>query len=108
MIFLAIHYGHNATVGLSIDGKIVSGSAYRQNGIVGYNKIVPDIVWDKAREYAKLYKPADIFTIDLARLDDGSIRIIEYNCFNCSGVYLCDMVETFYAIKDYLYKKTIK
>ena len=24
MIFLAIHYGHNATVGLSIDGKIVS------------------------------------------------------------------------------------
>ena len=24
MIFLAIHYGHNSTVGLSIDGKIVS------------------------------------------------------------------------------------
>lgn len=87
-----------------VDGEVVSGSAYRQNGVVGYNRFIPDTVWNKAREYAKLYKPADIFTIDLARLEDGSIKIIEYNCFNCSGVYLCDMVKTFYAIKDYLYK----
>jgi hypothetical protein len=87
-----------------VDNDIVSGSAYRENGVVGVNSVVPDLLWEKAREYSKLYRPSDIFTIDLARLNNGSIKIIEYNCFNCSGVYLCNMVDTFTAIKKYLYK----
>jgi hypothetical protein len=87
-----------------VDNDIVAGSAYRENGIVGVNSVVPDILWEKAKEYAKLYKPANVFTIDLARLNNGSIKIIEYNCFNCSGVYLCNLIDTFNAIKKYLCK----
>jgi hypothetical protein len=89
-----------------VDNEVVAGSAYRRNGIVGENTIVPDIVLAIAKKYAFLYKPADIFTMDLARLKDGSIKIIEYNCFNCSGVYLCDLVSTYKAIKVYLAKKS--
>ena len=63
------------------------------------------LVLKRAQEYALLYTPADIFTMDLARLNDGSIKIIEYNCFNCSGVYLCDLVDTYQAIKEYLRKE---
>lgn len=85
-----------------VDDKVVTGSAYRRNGIVSESAIVPEIVLKRAEIYASLYKPASVFTMDLARLNDGSIKIIEYNCFNCSGVYLCDLVKTFTEIKDYL------
>jgi hypothetical protein len=88
-----------------VEDKVVAGSAYRVGGKVGENAIVPEIVMRKAREYALLYKPADVFTMDLARLNDDSIKVIEYNCFNCSGVYLCDLVETYGAIKNYLKNK---
>lgn len=85
-----------------VNNEVVAGSAYRVNGKVGEDATVPEIVLNTAKLYAKLYKPADIFTMDLARLNDDSIKIIEYNCFNCSGVYLCDLNETYTAIKSYL------
>lgn len=84
-----------------INGKVITGSAYRVEGIVGENEVVPVAVFECAEKYAKLYVPQDIFTMDLARLHDGSIKIIEYNCFNCSGVYLCDLIKTYKAIKKY-------
>lgn len=88
-----------------VNNEVVAGSAYRQNKIAQVNALVPDIVFSYAKKYSKLYKPADIFTMDLAVLDNGDIKIIEYNCFNCSGVYLCDMVETFKSIRKYIETK---
>lgn len=88
-----------------IDKKVVTGSAYRRNGVLGEDRVVPRDVFLKAEEYAKMYQPIDIFTMDLARLSDGSIKIIEYNCFNCSGVYLCNLLRTYEEIKKYLKNK---
>jgi hypothetical protein len=85
-----------------IDGIVTPGSAYRREGIVGEDDAVPKDIIDAANNYALLYQPADIFTMDLAKLYDNSIKIIEYNCFNCSGVYLCDLNETYTEIKKYL------
>jgi hypothetical protein len=87
-----------------VDGEVVSGSYYRKGGIVGEHAIVPEIMFDIAKEYTAMYTPADIYTLDLARLKDGSVKIVEYNCFNCSGVYLCDLVKTYSAIKNKLNK----
>lgn len=88
-----------------VDNEVVTGSAYRLNGVVGENTRIDDIVMATAKRYAKLYQPENVFTMDLARLKDGTIKIIEYNCFNCSGVYLCDLVKTYESIKIYLEKK---
>jgi hypothetical protein len=85
-----------------VGDKVVTGSAYRKDGIVGVDEKVPKTVFDMAKKYALLYKPSSIFTMDLARLNDDSIKIIEYNCFNCSGVYLCDLVKTYTEIKKHL------
>lgn len=41
--------------------------------------------------YAKLYNPNRVFTMDLALLKNGSIEIVEYNCFNGSGTYDADL-----------------
>lgn len=88
-----------------VDDKVVAGSGYRYNNVVKEDANVPDYLYRIANEYKDLYKPADIFTMDLALLKDNSVKIIEYNCFNCSGVYLCDLVKTFSAINNYLLKK---
>lgn len=88
-----------------VNNKVVTGSAYRVNGKVGENIIVPNDVYIKAEEYIKLYQPSDIFTMDLSRDINGVISIIEYNCFNCSGVYLCDLLKTYEAIKEYFISK---
>ena len=45
--------------------------------------------------------------MDLAKTDDNEISIIEYNCFNCSGVYLCDLVKTFNSIKNLFLNKEV-
>lgn len=88
-----------------VNKEVITGSAYRRNQIAGEDVFVPDLIWKKAIEYAKLYQPHDVFTMDLALTDDGEITIIEYNCFNCSGVYLCDMVEMFKRLRKYIEEK---
>jgi hypothetical protein len=83
-----------------VNNKVITGSAYRRNKKVGEDKYIPNDIQNKAIEYANLYQPSSVFTMDLAKTEDNNITIIEYNCFNCSGVYLCDLIDTFTAIKN--------
>lgn len=88
-----------------IDDVVVAGSAYRVDGIAMVSEDVSDEVWEAAHKYAKLYKPNDVYTMDLALLEDDTISIIEYNCFNCSGVYLCDLEKTYIALRQFKEKR---
>ena len=90
-----------------VNGEVVTGSAYRINTVVKEDRYIPLDIQDKAIKYAKLYQPADAFTMDLAKTDDNEISIIEYNCFNCSGVYLCDLVKNFNSIKNLFLNKEV-
>ena len=59
-------------------------------------------------EYAQniidsVYAPSDNFTIDIAKLKDGSFKTIEYNCLTSSGLYNCDSKKLFTALKEYYY-----
>ena len=83
-----------------VDKKVVAGSAYRRNTVVGVDDFIPNDIQERAIKYANLYQPSTVFTMDLAKTEDGNITIIEYNCFNCSGVYLCNLVDTYQAIKN--------
>lgn len=91
-----------------VNKEVVGGSAYRENGVVGVNAFLSETIWNYADKYALLYQPADIFTMDLVKLKNSDIRIVEYNCFNCSGVYLCDMINTFRKIKEHILKEDSK
>lgn len=90
---------------ICIGNEIVGASRYQQNGRLVTNKDIPQDVYDKAIEYSKLYHPADIFTMDLCETNDG-IKIVEYNCWNCSGLYDMDVDNLFTNI--YTYYKDIK
>lgn len=83
-----------------LDDKVITGSRYIFNKEVIPSPIVPKDVLDVADEYAKLYKPHDLFTMDIAVMKNGEYKIVEYNAFNGSGHYECDLVKLFNVLND--------
>jgi hypothetical protein len=89
-----------------IDGHVLTGSQYRVNRQLKYRSLD----WGTehtnarmaARDFAKLYHPADVFTLDVCKTDDGAFSIIEYNCFNASGLYACDHDLLFRTVSDFV------
>lgn len=88
-----------------VNKEVVSGSKYMNNRVVTRSEIVPDFIMAKAKEYALLYQPEDVFTLDLVLTDNNVLEIMEYNCFNCSGVYLNDLQNTYSKLINYLKDK---
>jgi hypothetical protein len=93
--------------------EVITGSQYRNNKQLKpsplNNSAEHQKVLSIAREYAKLYQPAEIFTLDIGKHDSG-YSIVEYNCFNASGLYQSDVEKLFKALQSYVENKnnTIK
>jgi hypothetical protein len=83
-----------------VDKEVITGSRYRFADRVNISDIVPNNVLDCAKEYAKLYQPHDIFTMDLAETPNG-ISIVEYNCWNASGLYKTNIAKIFDSIHQF-------
>lgn len=79
--------------------KILAASRYMINSEVNPSNIVPEFLTDCAKDYAKLYNPADIFVMDLAVTNEG-IKIVEYNCWNASGFYHCNIRDLIFQINE--------
>ena len=89
-----------------IKDEVISGSLYRRNSEPSLSNIIPEYVLSHAKEFVKLYQPADILVWDLCKLSNGNIRIVEYNCWNCSGFYNTDINKIVNEISNY--KKGLK
>jgi len=46
------------------------------------------------------YAPAPYYVVDFAFMADGSTKVVEYNCINCSGRYAIDRGKLFKAMMD--------
>lgn len=87
-----------------IKDKIIAGSLYAKNGKFYKSSIVPFEVKSVAEEYVKLYQPADIFVMDIAK-SQADYKIVEYNCWNASGLYEVDKLKLFSEVRDYYINK---
>jgi hypothetical protein len=74
-----------------VGNRVITGSRYMLNKEVNASVDIPAEVQKMAVELAKVYQPDKVFTMDLALLHNGSIEIVEYNCFNGSGTYLAPL-----------------
>jgi len=54
------------------------------------DKYVPDHVLCFAEETAKIWRPDDVYVMDVCETDDD-LKIVEFNCFNASGFYNCNV-----------------
>jgi hypothetical protein len=86
--------------------QVITGSQYRVNQQLRYTALTNSAehvsVLKVAQDYAKLYQPADVFTLDIGKTVDGAYSIIEYNCFNASGLYACDVNLLFTTISNFV------
>lgn len=83
----------------------IAGSSYLKDGKLKLDEKVDKELLSIASEFAKLYNPSDIFVMDLAK-KGNDFKIVEYNCWNASGLYNIDMVKLFEQVEEY--KKPLK
>ncbi len=88
-----------------VDREVVTGSLYRFAGKANFNANIPANVMQAAIEFAQMYQPHSVFTMDLAEAREG-IRIVEYNCWNASRMYAADVAKIFHAVHDFVTEKT--
>lgn len=69
-----------------VDRKVVSGSMYRFKGQLRKQRADKDME-KEAQEFADNWLPHDTCVMDLALLEGGQLKVIEFNCINGSGFY---------------------
>lgn len=79
---------------------IITGSRYKLNNTLDINSNIPEYILSAAKDYVKLYNPADIFVMDLCDTPYG-VKIVEYNCWNCSGLYDVDISKLVHDISNF-------
>lgn len=84
-----------------VNKEVITGSQYKNGDRVEYQSYIPDKIMEIAKNYAQLYQPHDIFTMDLAETPEG-VKIVEYNCWNGSGLYHCDKVSLFKTVENFV------
>lgn len=79
-----------------IDNKIITGSLYIDENNKNtykpyYNKPIDNkIIFNYVDMIKNLYQPDEAYTIDIAELYDGTLKVLELNSFNCASFYGCD------------------
>lgn len=86
-----------------VDGQAVAFSQYRVDrrlNVVGHTE---GRAVKFAEEIASYASPNDVFVMDVCRIGN-TYKVIEYNTFNCSGLYACNVFEITEAINYYVEK----
>jgi len=86
-----------------VDGKVVTYSMYKSGGTVYYTGRVDEYIVKYAQNMVDIYQPDRAFVIDIAVMGNGSLRIIEVNSINSSGLYYIDVQKLIFAIEEMVY-----
>lgn len=70
--------------------KVITGSSYRLGQMLNQTKPVSEKVLRFARDTAQIWRPDELFVLDVAE-DAHGLKIVEFNCINASGFYRCDI-----------------
>lgn len=74
-----------------VKSSIAAASQYQKFGKLVQSRHIPTHIMDAAKKMVGLYKPARCFTMDLALTKNLDLKVVEYNCINCSGLYDADV-----------------
>lgn len=85
-----------------VDGWPVAASTYRLHGYRNVHEPVPFSMWETVMDLMQDYSPEKFVVLDLCELMDGTHKIVETNCFHCSGFYSCDVQAIVRAVNHHL------
>ena len=83
-----------------VEGKVIAGSQYRQNDVVGNEAYYPPEAARLAEEVASVYHPEPAFVVDICWTKGGEYRVMEIGCVSCAGLYACDRMAVIKALSD--------
>lgn len=87
-----------------VGGQVITGSTYKAMHRptiyqrINENAAIYAPVLEFARKMVKLWEPIEAYVLDIG-LVDGEPKVIEINCINHSGFYMCDMPAVLRAIE---------
>lgn len=90
-----------------VDGKVSSGSHYRSYMKLDISDYLPLKVIHFAEWINKIWKPADVFVLDIAESAE-EFYVVECNCFNSSGFYASDIKKIIHDISNFVLRKYYK
>lgn len=82
-----------------VGGKVVSASKYMVRTMMDKKPGAPDDVLRFAYKMDDIWSPEKAYVLDICRVVEGSLHVLELNCFNASGVYACDIKEIVRAVE---------
>lgn len=83
-----------------INNKIITYSQYKSGGQVYLSEFVPNEAINFVSNIINIWQPAKAFVVDIAYTDEG-YKIVEFNNFNASGFYACNVQKIIEAIETY-------
>ena len=86
---------------IMVGGKVSSGSQYKKDRQLCPDATVPDDVIEYAENTCSIWTPHDVFTMDICE-SNGLYKIVECNCFNCSGLYLANLGKVVDDVNAYI------
>lgn len=89
-----------------VDGQLVETSCYAGRCVQAPTRHHDEAIADLVREANRRFCPADVYVVDVAMNGEGELKIVEYNSFNSSGLYACDVGRIIDAINYMLENKT--
>jgi hypothetical protein len=87
-----------------IGGKVITGSRYKFGNRIEYSEYFEKEALEYAQKMVDIYQLADAFVIDVCLTDDGW-KIVECNCINCAGFYLCNIQKVIMELEYYFNPK---
>jgi len=88
-----------------VDGEIIDGSVYMIDGELIKEKLIDNEALELAIDSIKLYQPDKAFTIDIAKMKDGSYKLLEIGSFCCASLYNADFEKIVKSVNELMIKE---
>ena len=82
-----------------VNGKVVTGSLYKNRDVVVYVECIDREVIDYAQAMVDMFQPSIAFVLDIAVTPNG-LRVLETNSISSSGFYAIDLGKFVHAINE--------
>lgn len=89
-----------------VDGRAAAYSQYRNSHRLSVCPDTPADVIEFAESIAGVASPSPVFVVDVCELE-STLKVIEFNTFNCSGFYECDVSEIVKSVSEYVQQNSI-
>lgn len=87
-----------------IGDRVIASSSYKLKSMFIQDRKVPQEIIDYAQETAGIWHPDQVYVMDISETDNG-LKVVEFNCFNASGMYACSYDTVVREVSEFVSKK---